>query len=175
MDSILTSIKKLLGIAEDYEHFDADIIIHINSVLMVLTQLGVGPVEGFVIEDDSATWNDFVPDTSPVKMSAIKTYVYLRVRLLFDPPNGTVISMINEQIAELGWRLNLSAESNPNDGSAPSNDSSYVMDYEKLKNLPSINGETLIGNYEEKDPTFNKEEIVNSVIEALPHGDEVKY
>ena len=175
MDSILTSIKKLLGIAEDYEHFDADIIIHINSVLMVLTQLGVGPAEGFVIEDESAKWSDFVSDTSPVKMSAIRTYVYLRVRLLFDPPSGTVIEMINKQIAEFEWRLNLNAESNPNIGSTPNGNHSCVMDYEQLTNLPSINGETLIGNYNEKDPSFDKDEIVKSVIEALPNGDEVKY
>ena len=116
MDSILTSIKKLLGITDDYEHFDADIIIHINSVLMVLTQLGIGPAEGFAIEDKNAKWTDFVPDTSPFKMKAIQTYIYLRVRLLFDPPqSGTVIDMINNQIAEYEWRLNAIAESTGKD------------------------------------------------------------
>ena len=110
MESILTSVKKLLGIPEDYIHFDADIIIHINSVFMILTQLGVGPPEGFSIEDDSAIWEDFVSDNT--KLQAIKSYVYLRVRLLFDPPQGSaVIDSINRTISELEWRLNIAAES----------------------------------------------------------------
>lgn len=110
MESILTSVKKLLGIPEDYVHFDADIIMHINSVFMILTQLGVGPPEGFSIEDDSAIWEDFVSDNT--KLQAIKSYVYLRVRLLFDPPQGSaVIDSINRTISELEWRLNIAAES----------------------------------------------------------------
>lgn len=170
MDSILTSIKKLLGIAEDYEHFDTDIIIHINSILMVLTQLGVGPSEGFVIEDKNTKWSDFVSDATPVKLNAVRTYVYLRVRLLFDPPmNGTIIDMINSQINELEWRLNIAAESVTAGGSPT------VLDYNKLANLPSINGETLKGNYNEKDPTIDKDELVREVIAALPNGDEVNY
>lgn len=110
MESILTSVKKLLGIPEDYIHFDADIIMHINSVFMILTQLGVGPPEGFSIEDDSAIWEDFISDNT--KLQAIKSYVYLRVRLLFDPPQGSaVIDSINRTISELEWRLNIAAES----------------------------------------------------------------
>ena len=65
-DSVLTSIKKLLGIAEEYEHFDADLIMHINSVFSILTQLGVGPSKGFMIEDKSATWKDFISDESKI-------------------------------------------------------------------------------------------------------------
>ena len=84
MDSILTSIKKLLGITEDYENFDADIIMHINSVFMTLRQIGVGPEEGFFIEDKSATWTDFMGDET--KIESVKTYMYMKVRLLFDPP-----------------------------------------------------------------------------------------
>lgn len=113
MDSILTSIKKLLGIAEEYTHFDQDIIMHINSVFMILTQLGVGPEEGFVIEDDISIWTDFIPDAAPIKMEAVKSYVYLRVKLLFDSSSLTspIIEAINRQISELEWRLNVVAES----------------------------------------------------------------
>ena len=109
MESILTSIKKLLGIQEDYEHFDADIIMHINSVFMILTQLGVGPSEGFTIEDKTSNWTDFASDTT--KVEAVKSYVYLKVRLLFDPPaSSAVIESINRMISEYEWRLNVAAE-----------------------------------------------------------------
>lgn len=109
MESILTSIKKLLGIAEEYDHFDHDVIMHINTALMILTQLGVGPSEGFLIEDDTATWNDFTQDST--KFEAIKSYVYLRVRLLFDPPSGVATEALNGAIKEFEWRLNVAAES----------------------------------------------------------------
>lgn len=111
MESILTSIKKLLGIEKDYTHFDADIIIHINSVFMILTQLGVGPSEGFTIMDDSSTWDEFLQDSDLVKLSSVKSYVYLKVRLLFDPPSSSaVIESTNRLISELEWRLNVAAE-----------------------------------------------------------------
>lgn len=110
MESILTSIKKLLGITEEYEHFDVDIIMHINSVLMILTQLGVGPPEGFLIQDETSTWTDFVPDT--MKIEAIKSYMYLKVKLLFDPPlSSAVMESYNRQIRELEWRITSEAES----------------------------------------------------------------
>lgn len=109
MDSILTSIKKLLGIAEDYEHFDQDLIIHINSVLSILTQLGVGPSEGFSIEDENATWNDFIPEDK--RLSSIRSYVYMKVKLLFDPPlSSSVMESMNRMISEFEWRLNVAAE-----------------------------------------------------------------
>lgn len=109
MESILTSVKKMLGIAEDYDHFDPDIIMHINSVFMTLTQLGVGPSEGFIIEDDSTTWIDFIPDIT--KLQAVKSFIYLKVRLLFDPPTSSaVIEAMNRQASEFEWRLNVSAE-----------------------------------------------------------------
>lgn len=109
MDSILTSIKKLLGIAEDYEHFDQDLIIHINSVLSILTQLGVGPSEGFSIEDENATWNDFIPEDK--RLSSIRSYVYMKVKLLFDPPlSSSVMESMNRMISEFEWRLNVTAE-----------------------------------------------------------------
>ena len=110
MESILTSIKKLLGIAADYTHFDDDIVLHINSVFMTLRQLGVGPSEGFIIEDESAHWADFIED--PRKLQMVKTYVYLRVKLLFDPPlSSAVIESMNRTINEYEWRLNFDAES----------------------------------------------------------------
>lgn len=110
MESILTSIKKLLGIAEDYTHFDADIIMHINSVFMVLTQLGVGPSEGFIIEDKQMYWEDFIDD--PMTLQAVKSYMYLKVKLLFDPPSSSsVMESTNRMISEYEWRLNVAAES----------------------------------------------------------------
>lgn len=108
-ESILTSIKKLLGITEEYEHFDQDLIIHINSVLSVLTQLGVGPSEGFSIEDENATWDDFIPEDK--RLSSIRSYVYMKVKLLFDPPlSSSVMESMNRMISEFEWRLNVAAE-----------------------------------------------------------------
>ncbi len=109
MESILTSIKKLLGIAEEYTHFDDDIIMHINSVFMILNQLGVGPKEGFYIEDDSAYWEDYIPD--PMQLQAVKSYIHLKVKLLFDPPaSSAVMECIKQMIAELEWRLNVAVD-----------------------------------------------------------------
>ena len=111
MDSILTSIKKMLGIPEEYDHFDPDLIMHINSVLSILTQIGVGPSEGFRIEDDLATWEDFLGDDTDYE--AVKSYVHLRVKLLFDTStlSSAVIESMNRMISELEWRLNAIAES----------------------------------------------------------------
>ena len=109
MESILTSIKKLLGIEEEYTQFDADIIMHINTVFLNLTQLGVGPSEGFLIEDDTASWEDFIGDSS--QLQAVKTYMYLKVKLLFDPPlSSSVTESMNRMIAELEWRLNVAVD-----------------------------------------------------------------
>ena len=111
MESILTSIKKLLGIVEEYDHFDQDIIMHINSALSTLTQLGVGPKNGFVIKDCYAVWSQFLGDDS--RLEFVKTYVYMRVRLAFDPASSSaMIDAINRQISELEWRINVTAESN---------------------------------------------------------------
>lgn len=110
MESILTSIKKMLGIESDYDIFDADIIMHINSVLMDLNQLGVGPSEGFFIEDDTSEWTDFIPIVGQIE--AVKSYIYLRVKLLFDPPStSAVFESMNRQIEKMEWRLNMTAES----------------------------------------------------------------
>lgn len=111
MDSILTSIKKLLGISEEYTQFDDDIIMHINTVFLNLTQLGVGPEEGFSIEDDTADWEDFADLESNLPLNAVKSYVYLKVKLLFDPPlSSAVIESTNRMISELEWRLNVAVD-----------------------------------------------------------------
>jgi hypothetical protein len=103
--SILTSTKKILGIAQDYTVFDLDVITHINTAFSTLTQLGVGPVEGFMIEDETAVWTDFIAED--FQYNSVKTYVYLRTRQLFDPPSTSyLISAFNDQIKELEWRLN---------------------------------------------------------------------
>lgn len=111
MESILTSIKKLLGIAEEDTSFDADILININAVFSTLNQLGVGPNEGFTIKDATAVWADFISEDHK-GFENIKTYVYLRVKLIFDPPlSSAVITSYEKQISELEWRLNATAES----------------------------------------------------------------
>jgi hypothetical protein len=107
--SILTSTKKILGIAEDYTVFDLDIITHINTAFSTLTQLGIGPVEGFMIEDDSEVWTDFIEDD--LQFNAVKSYVWLRVRYLFDPPSTSyLITATEKQIQEFEWRLNAHRE-----------------------------------------------------------------
>lgn len=115
MESILTSIKKLLGIAEEHKHFDPDIIMHINSVFTVLNQLGVGPSKGFYISDSLPIWSDFIPkDEMPDGLSyeSVKSYMFMKVKLLFDPPaSGTVTETYNRLINEFEWRLNFAAES----------------------------------------------------------------
>lgn len=112
-DSILTSIKKLLGITEEYTHFDADIMMYINGVFINLTQLGIGPSNGFKIENAGNTWDEYIDDpNSDILLSAVKTYIYLKVKLIFDPPlNSSVMESIKQQINELEWRLNMQVES----------------------------------------------------------------
>lgn len=107
-ESILTSVKKMLGIQEDYEHFDDDIIMHINSTFLILNQLGVGPEEPFTVQDKMDAWDDFVPEG---QIELVKSYTYMRVRLMFDPPtSGFLLDSINKQIAEFEFRMNVQAE-----------------------------------------------------------------
>lgn len=109
MDSILTSVKKTLGITEEYEHFDADIIMHINSAFSILTQLGVGPCEGFSINDKNTTWSEFIGDDK--RLESVKSYVYLKVKTMFDPAtSSSVMESSSRLISELEWRLNVAAE-----------------------------------------------------------------
>lgn len=104
-DSILKSTKKILGIAADYTAFDLDVITHINAAFSTLYQLGVGPTTGFGIEDDVATWTDFIEGDISI-VNACKTYVYLRVRLLFDPPpTSFALQSMKEQLTEYEWRI----------------------------------------------------------------------
>jgi hypothetical protein len=117
IQSILTSTKKILGIVEADENFDQDVLTHINAVFSTLNQLGIGPEDGYMIEDKTATWDAFLG--SDKRLNAVKTYVYLRVRLLFDPPTTSyLISSLQEQLKEIEWRLNVYREgtawTNPN-------------------------------------------------------------
>lgn len=108
MDSILNTIKKMLGIEEDDIGFDVDVIPHINSVFFDLNQLGVGPDDCFYIDDAGATWDDFVQTKN---VEAVKSYMYLRVKLLFDPPaNSSTIESYNKQIEKMEWRLNVAVD-----------------------------------------------------------------
>jgi hypothetical protein len=102
----------MLGIEPDYTHFDQDIIININTVLMVLTQIGVGPSTGLFITDSTQLWADFLGERKDLE--AIKTFVYLKVRLLFDPPsNAFIVEAMERQIKELEWRLMVQSEPTP--------------------------------------------------------------
>lgn len=108
MDSILTSIKKLLGITEEYEHFDTDLIIHINSVFSILAQLGIGPKDGFSIRDKTSKWSDFLNDKNDKRLEMIKSYVYMKVKLMFDPPtNSSLLESMTRFTNEFEWRANV--------------------------------------------------------------------
>lgn len=109
IESILTSIKKLLGIEAEYDHFDQDIIMHINTQFFTLNQLGVGPETPFMISDASATWAEFTSDM--VEYQAVKSLIYCNVRLLFDPPSSSfVLDSLHRTASEMEWRLNVQAE-----------------------------------------------------------------
>lgn len=109
-NSILNSTKKNLGIEADYTDFDPDITMHINSVLNALTQMGIGPSQGYMIEDADDEWSAFLGADAQLNM--VKTLVYLRVRTLFDPPTTAhLISAMQAQIAELEWRVSAHRES----------------------------------------------------------------
>lgn len=111
-DSILTSTKKILGIAEDYHVYDLDIMTHINSVFLTLEQIGVGPRGGFLIEDAEAEWWDLLGDDP--RLNAVKTYVYLRVRNLFDPPQTSFHqTSMDEQIKQYEVRLMMAMDPEP--------------------------------------------------------------
>lgn len=108
-ESILTETKKALGIDEDTTVFDSDIRMHINSAIATLTQLGIGPEDGFEIVDKTQAWSELL--ATDLMLNPVKTYVYLRVKLLFDPPaNSWVTVAIKEQLEQLEWRLNIARE-----------------------------------------------------------------
>lgn len=105
-ESILADIKKVLGVTECYKAFDDDIIMHINSVFMILQQLGVGPVGGFQITGYSETWDDFM-SASDENLAGVKTYIAMKVRLIFDPPSSSfVLDSYKKLVDEFEWRLN---------------------------------------------------------------------
>lgn len=109
-DSILNSVKKSIGIMPEYDAFDDSLIMHINSVFMILAQMGVGPAKGFRIEDDTAEWSDFLSNEDE-NYESIKSYVCMKVRLLFDPPSSsTHMECIKQLVSEFEWRLNFEAE-----------------------------------------------------------------
>lgn len=109
-DSILLTIKKMLGLAEDYDAFDTDVIVGINSALMVLSQVGVGPDKGFIVMDSTQTWGDLL-GAETTDLESVKMYVYLSTRLMFDPPTSSyVMDAMKETKQELEWRLGIRAE-----------------------------------------------------------------
>lgn len=109
-DSILVEVKKLIGIMKEDTNFDIDIIIHINSAFATLHQLGVGPKEAYKITDVNNVWSEFIPDDDK-RLDSVKTYVYLKVKNVFDPPlNGSLLESFNAYIRELEWRLNVASE-----------------------------------------------------------------
>lgn len=111
MESILTSIKNLLGIEEDYEQFDSAIIMHINTVFALLKRMGVGPANGFIIEDAESVWTDFIDYDTDIALEDVKTYIYLKVKMIFDPPSGSAaMEAMKETIKELEWTLNFEAD-----------------------------------------------------------------
>lgn len=108
-DSILISTKKILGISDEYTVFDLDIITHINAAFSVLSQLGIGPTNGFMIEDETSLWSDFLPTGNLLSMS--RTYIFLKVRMLFDPPTTSyLITSMENQIREHEWRMSVFRE-----------------------------------------------------------------
>ena len=103
-ESILKTIKQLIGCPDDFEQFDLDLIVHINSAFATLTHLGVGPKEGYRITGADNVWSEFEDDVQ--KLSLIKDYVYIKTRLLFDPPtSGSLMDSLKEQLKEMEWRL----------------------------------------------------------------------
>lgn len=138
MESILTSIKQMLGIMEDDTSFDQDIIVHINSTFMTLQDIGVGPEDGYRIKDKSETWTDFLSGNK--KAEDVKTYVYLKVRILFDPPaNQSTLTAFKEAANEFEWRLNVR------------NDKTRLVDLEESDAITVINPSDVDEMWDEND------------------------
>lgn len=148
MESILNSTKRFIGPTTEYEYFDTEIIMHINTVFVILTQMGVGPANGFSIEDDSAKWTDFISDDHWF-FHSLKTYMGAKVKLIFDPPSSSSHKEALQRIVdELEWRLHFANDT----GDTTSSEDSGSFDYNNLVNKPTINGQPLVGNYDERDP-----------------------
>ncbi len=109
MESILISIKKMLGLTEEYDVFDADILTHINSTMFTLSQLGVNDGETFIVTDMTSTWDDYIPNKK--LQSIIKTYIFMKTRYLFDPPTHSyVMDAMKNTMLELEWRIKIEIE-----------------------------------------------------------------
>ena len=108
MSSILNDVKHKIGPSGDYDYYDLDIMDSINTAFGTLTQLGVGPDTGFKIEDDTTEWESYTQDV--VVLDLVKTYIYQKVRLIFDPPNGSLLSAIQENLKELEFRLSVQVD-----------------------------------------------------------------
>lgn len=112
MDSILNNVKKLLGIDGDDDSFDVDVMTIINSTILSLAQMGIGPPNGFIVTSIENEWADWIV-TPTINLEGIKTYLYLKTKLIFDPPtNSTVIEAFNKSLSELEWRMMLAVETN---------------------------------------------------------------
>lgn len=126
MESILTSVKKLLGITPECTNFDSDIIMHINSVFLILNQIGVGPSKGYRIKDEFNTWDEFIPEDNP-RLEAVKSYMYMKVKLLFDPPSSSsVMESTNRLLSELEWRIYTEVDK-PSNGEEESQNESDIL------------------------------------------------
>ena len=120
-DSILMTIKKMLGLDENYTPFDLDVKVFLNSAMMTLQQLGVGPTEGFTVTDYSQTWGDFLP--SDKMLEAVKAYLYICVKMAFDPPSSSfVMDALKQQKEEFEWRLRDQVECYPGEESVGGGD-----------------------------------------------------
>ena len=126
MESILTSVKKLLGITPECTNFDSDIIMHINSVFLILNQIGVGPSKGYRITDEFNTWDEFIPEDNP-RLEAVKSYMYMKVKLLFDPPSSSsVMESTNRLLSELEWRIYTEVDKSSNREEESQNESDIL-------------------------------------------------
>ena len=112
MESILDTVKQLLGIPIEDESFDIDIKTHINTSTMILSQIGIGPKNGFIVTSKDQLWTDYI-DSSTINLEGVKQYIYLKTKTIFDPPtNSTTIDAINKSLSELEWRMQLAVETN---------------------------------------------------------------
>lgn len=110
IDGILDTIKKLLGIDEDDDSFDIDIIIIINSITPILGQMGIGPSNGYIVKSKEDKWSDYISD-SKINLEGVKNYIFIKTKLIFDPPtNSTTIESFNKVLSELEWRMMISVE-----------------------------------------------------------------
>ena len=111
-DSILDTIKKLIGIDSEDDSFDVDILTAINSTIPALSQMGIGPKKGYIVLSRDNTWTDYIPNQT-INLEGVKTYIYLKTKMIFDPPaNSTTIEAFNKVMSELEWRMMLSVETN---------------------------------------------------------------